>query len=314
MNKTRKTSAKGQSPSFNASAAYPTVDRCGGGHLAFSYTDIHADDEFKNRINTLIKHGKPAYITKRILKTAGVAAAGVAIVSVAVLNGFPSTAYALSDIPVISDIVRVFTFGRYSHSEAGFEADISTPKIEGLLDKELENKLNKEFKDNADALIAAYESDVEEFKKTFGEETIHLGITSDYTVRTDNADILAIDAYILTTAGSSSTVHSFYNIDKKSGTLITLDSLFKEGADYVGILSEYILAQMKYENENNDGLYWTEKNEIDDGFERIREDQNFFINNAGELVICFDKYEVAAGAQGCPEFAIPNEIIADIRK
>lgn len=279
-----------------------------------AYMNINADEAFGNRINMLIKHSKPVYAAKRVFAAAAAAAAGIAIISAVMLNAFPSTAYALSDIPVISDIVRVFTLGRYSHSEAGYEANISTPKIEGLLDKELENKLNKEFKENADALIAAYESDVKEFKEAFGEETIHLGITSDYTVRTDNADILAIDAYILTTAGSSSTVHSFYNIDKKSGTLISLDSLFKEGADYVGVLSEYILSRMKYANEHNDGLYWTEKNEIDDGFKHIREDQSFFINDDGELVICFDKYEVAAGAQGCPEFVIPNEIIADIRK
>ena len=51
-----------------------------------------------------------------------------------------------------------------------------------------------------------------------------------------------------------------------------------------------------------------------DGFDKIAEDQNFYINDDGNIVICFDKYEVAAGAQGSPEFVIPEKVVADILK
>ena len=144
-----------------------------------------------------------------------------------------------------------------------------------------------------------------------GEDAVHMGVNSDYIVKTDNDNILAIDVYILNTAGSSSTVHSFYTIDKKSGRLLTLEGLFKKDADYVKVLSDYIKQEMKRENEENDGLF-----ELDGewAFKGIKKDQNFYINNDGLLVICFDKYEVAAGAQGSPEFVIPNEIIKDILK
>lgn len=68
---------------------------------------------------------------------------------------------------------------------------------------------------------------------------------------------------------------------------------------------------MARENAENDGLYDLEG---DFAFKQIKPDQNFYINDKGELVICFDKYEVAAGAQGSPEFVIPNDIIKDILK
>ena len=251
-------------------------------------------------------------IMKMRFKLATAAVAGVLAVSVISLNVFPSMAYALSDIPVIEDIVRAVTFRKYENKENGYEANITTPKIEGLLDKELENKLNEEFKENADVLIAAYEKDVKALKEEFGDETVHMGIESNYTIKTDNENILALDVYILNTVGSSSTKHTFYNIDKKEGKLLTLNELFKDGADYTTPISEYIKEQMEYENKNNGGMYWVESDEFTDGFAGITEDQKFYINDKDELVICFDKYEVAAGAQGSPEFVIPNEVIEDI--
>lgn len=251
-------------------------------------------------------------IMKMRFKLATAAVAGVLAVSVVSLNIFPSMAYALSDIPVIEDIVRAVTFRKYEHKENGYEANITTPKIEGLLDKDLENKLNEEFKENADVLIAAYEKDVKALKEEFGDETVHMGIESNYTVKTDNENILALDVYIFNAAGSSSTKHTFYNIDKKEGKLLTLNELFKDGADYTTPISKYIKEQMEYENKNNGGMYWVESDEFTDGFAGITEDQKFYINDKDELVICFDKYEVAAGAQGSPEFVIPNEVIEDI--
>ena len=58
-------------------------------------------------------------------------------------------------------------------------------------------------------------------------------------------------------------------------------------------------------------MFWVGQDEVEN-FERISEDQNFYLNSDNQLVICFDKYEVAAGAQGSPEFVIPTDVIADI--
>lgn len=239
-------------------------------------------------------------------------AACIAAAFVLMFNCIPSLAYAVSDIPILGDVVRVVTFGRFEVQEDGYEAKVVTPKVEGLLNKELEEKLNKEFQENANAIICAFEKDVKELKEVYGDD-FHLGIEADYIVRTDNEDILAIDSYIVNTVASSSTKHSFYNIDKKTGTLIELESLFKKEADYVTPISEYIISEMRKQNEEGTGYFWTDEKDVDN-FEKIKENQNFFINDNGNIVICFDKYEVAAGAQGCPEFEIPNEVIKNILK
>lgn len=264
---------------------------------------------------TEIKEMNNKGIHTKLFKKIAFSALGMAAAFMLIFNCIPNLAYALSDVPLLRDVIRVVTFGRFEFQEDGYEAKVITPKIEGLLDKELEEKLNAEFQENADAVIGAFEKDVKELKEAFGEDTIHLGVEANYIVRTDNENVLAIDSYIINMAGSSYTKHSFYNIDKKTGTLIELNTLFKKNADYVTPISQYIISEMRKQNETDYGYFWIGKQEEGfDGFEKIKEDQNFFINDKGNIVICFDKYEVAAGAQGCPEFEIPNEVIKNILK
>lgn len=278
--------------------------------LKDEYQKINIDKKFKERTICMIKNKNRK---KLVLKLCSSIAASIVILGTAAVNLSPTLAYAAKDIPVLKDIVRVVTLGRYEANKNGYSAEIASPKIEGLLDKELENRLNNEFKDNADALISAYENDVKELKKEFGDETIHMGVKSDYIIKTDNDNYLSLDVYILNVAGSSSTKHTFYTINKKTGKLVTLKSLFKDNADYITPISEYIRGEMKRINDEESGAFWIEKDEFNfDIFEKIKPNQNFYINSDNKLVICFDKYDVAAGAQGSPEFVIPDGVIKDI--
>lgn len=275
------------------------------------YNQITASEELKRKVAKTMKQTQK----HRLLKNTAIAAASVLIISIGAVNISPGLAYAVSDVPLLGSIVRVVTLDRYEYKDHGYEANIVTPQIEGLLDKELEEQLNNEFKENAAFIIAAYEKDVKELKAEFPDEEVHMAIESNYIVKTDNDDILAIDAYLFVGSGSSSTIHHFYTIDKKTGELLTLSGLFKNDADYVNVISQYIISEMKRINADEDGMYWIDgEEEVFDGFKAINPEQNFYINDDGNLVICFDKYEVAAGAQGSPEFVIPADIIAEILK
>ena len=242
----------------------------------------------------------------------GSAAAFVLAVGVAA-NVSPTFAYAMSDIPVISGIVKVVTMGKYENTDNGYEIKVETPKIEGLIDEETQKKLNDEFAEQAQSVIAGFEQSVKELKAEFGDETVHMGMEYNYDVKTDNDDILAIDTYVYYASGSSMTVHNYYTIDKHTGEIYTLEGLFKDGADYVTPISDYIKNEMKRLNAEEGGMFWVD-DDVFEGFEKIAGDQNFYINNEENIVICFDKYEVAAGAQGSPEFVIPENVVADILK
>ncbi|HWI49311.1 MAG TPA: RsiV family protein, partial [Rummeliibacillus sp.] len=78
----------------------------------------------------------------------------------------------------------------------------------------------------------------------------------------------------------------------------------------------YIVEQMKKEmkESNMDKTYWVkgvggqDKGPFD-GSKKIKPTQNFYINKHHQLVIAFDKYEVAPGYMGLVEFKIPTKII-----
>ncbi|MCD8162316.1 MAG: hypothetical protein LUE09_02440 [Synergistaceae bacterium] len=137
--------------------------------------------------------------------------------------------------------VRVATFSSYQSEFRGFEAKIITPIVTGLAIDEVQNELNETFIQRARKLAADYEKDVSEMLREDPEFDCHLGVVLDYKVRTDNDKVLAIDIYEMNIAGSYSTVHAFYNFDKKSGKLIELGDLFNEKADYTKVINDYIL-------------------------------------------------------------------------
>lgn len=266
------------------------------------YEALQPSKELRGRIRTIIAKRKRSWRAKLTAS----AAAALFAVCVITLNLSPQAAKAMCGTEVGKNIVRVLTFGRYDFSDHGYEAKIVTPQITGLSDKELEERLNQELKDNANAIIEQYQQDVKQLQAEFGEETVHMGIDYGYVVRTDTDQYLSIDIYLVNTVGSSSTVHTFYTVAKETGTLVTLEGMFQ--GDYITPISRYIKEEIQRRNEEEGGMYVPEQ------FEAIKPDQNFYLNEDGQLVICFDKYEIAAGAQGSPEFIIPQEILRPILK
>lgn len=251
---------------------------------------------------------KTAY--KRIGVTAASIAASLAVFT-AGINISPAFASTMSKVPGIESIVRVLTFKEYVVNDNTYNADIKVPSIEGLENKELQSSLNEKYLAENQRLYEEFKAGMEEMKKN-GDG--HLGVDSGYVVKTDTDKLLSIGRYVVNTVGSSSTIMKYDTIDKENEILITLPSLFKDES-YVDIISENIKEQMIDQNKADESkTYWVDgiENEgIEEVFEKISKDQNFYINPEEKLVISFDKYEVAPGYMGVVEFVIPTEIISD---
>ena len=253
--------------------------------------------------------------TKTIYKRLGSAAASLAIATgvLAVgVNSGPTFAYELSKIPVVNSIVKVLTFKEYNINEDTYKADIKVPSIEGLKNKDLEDRLNEKYISENKKLYEDFITEMEEMKEI---DDGHLGIESGYVVKTDNENILSIGRYVVNTVGSSSTTFEYDTIDKKNEILITLPSLFKDNK-YIEIISENIKEQMREEMKlDSRKIYWVADengNGNMDIFKEIDKNQNFYINDKSELVISFNKYDVAPGYMGIVEFIIPTDILSNI--
>lgn len=247
---------------------------------------------------------------KRTKVAAASIVASVAILTVGV-NSSPAIASTLSNIPVVGSVVKVLTFREYTVNEDKYNADIKVPSIQGLENKALENSLNEKYLTENKNLYEDFLADMEDLKQKGGG---NLGVDSGYIVKTDTDRLLSVGRYVVNTVGSSSTTMKYDTIDKKNEILITLPSLFKDDS-YVDIISENIKKQMIEQNKaDNNKFYWVEGIEQQatmEMFNKILNEQNFYINTEGKLVISFDKYEVAPGYMGVVEFVIPTEILSD---
>ena len=273
------------------------------------YENIEIPDELEFLVRTTIKEQEKKMKRKNIINKSVIAAAVAGVVFVGSINLSSEISYALSEVPVLGSIVRVLTFKTFELKDNNFDAELKTPAIEGL-DSKLEAMLNEKYLDENQKLYDDFMKEIDELKKADMEEA-HMGIASGYEVKADTDKLLVIGRYVVNTAGSSSTTIKYDTIDKQNKLLITLPSLFKDEA-YIDIISENIKAQMKEQMKDENKVYWLEDEMMgDENFSKIDKNQSFYITKDNQLVIAFDKYEVAPGYMGNPEFIIPSELLKD---
>lgn len=246
--------------------------------------------------------------SKSIRKFASIVACFL-FISLAVLPNC-STAYAqtLEKIPVIGKIVKVVTIRNYFYSDGNHDMNIAVPKIEN-------NKgpatayINKDVDELTKILADKFNKDMEENGKKG-----HSGIFVDYDVVTNNDKWFTLRMNVQESAASTNTYYKYYHIDKSNGKIVTLRDLFAT-KDFAEVLKDEIRRQMKAEMaKDSTKEYWIDNAEVGKDFIQLDDEQNFYWNDEGDLVIAFDKYEVGPGSMGTPEFTIKKSLIEDILK
>ncbi len=275
--------------------------------------------EFMKREGILSESGK-----KKNRNTAGRivgwAAAAAVIALVVVPNTSATAAYAMEQIPILGSVIRAVTIRNYQYESEDYSADIQEVKLEqgngetavGTEEDRLEGSIqtiNESIEEMTDRLVARFEEQVEQ-----GEG--HSSIYADHEVVTNTDTWFTLRIDVTEIAASGFQYQYYYHIDKTTGEIASLKNLFKEGADYITPISENIKKQMREEVRADESkMYWIDsEDEIIEDFEAIKEDQNFYLNEEGQIVICFDEYEVAPGYMGLVEFAVDEDAVADIRK
>lgn len=265
------------------------------------------------------------------------AAAGFALAFVILPNTSGTVAYAMSKIPVLGGLVEVVTFRDYQYEDDRNVADVKVPELEmALQEDETEQFVTKDLAGEAlmeeeslqakeDALEksmdeinleiqAITEPFVEEFKANLENEQGYqdLIIESEVVNTTDEYFTLKLICY---TAGASGAEWNYYyTIDLATGERMQLKHIFADGADYITPISENIISQMREKMaEDEMNMYWLDDEIEELNFKSIKEDQAFYMNESGNVVISFNEGDVAPMYMGVVEFVIPDEVIADIR-
>ena len=272
------------------------------------YNEIVAPKEGLKKMEEAImraRESKKRAERKRIIRYAGSAAAVFAILLI-LPNTSRTAAAAMQQIPVLGDFFKVVTIREYQVDEDRYQADVKVPEVvpEGVTEetarqaKETADAINFDIQKSTDELIEEFKSSMEEFEDGYGD------IMVDSEVLTDDERWFSLDLVLYQGAGSGYERHRHYTIDKTTGKRAALSELL--GEDYVETASEQIKAQMRQRMADDENqIYWIDYEEVPEwNFMSIAEDQDFYVNKDGKVVICFDEYEVAPGYMGCVEFVM----------
>ena len=281
--------------------------------LKKEYQDIHMSEEQLLQMKLKISQAKQensqqgsnaahSSVSHRrsITRRCGIAAAAAAAALVILPNTSASVAYAMSQVPVLSRLVEVVTFRDYHYEDDRNSADIQVPEVTVAPDTDADTQKSSAVS--------------EQTKKTAEEiNTEIMTVKSEILATTDQYFTLKLICF--QSAGSGAEWNYYYTIDLSTGKRLQLADLFQEGSDYLTTISDNIKQQMKEQmaaDENK--IYWLDSDMPEWDFTSITDNTSFYLNQNNEVVVCFNEGDVAPMSMGCPEFVIPNEVLAGIRK
>lgn len=288
--------------------------------LKSEYEDKHMTEKQLESVKATIaaaKQEKRRGRRKVIIQRCSVAAAVIAAF-VILPNTSPVVANAMQNIPVLGKLARVVTFRSYAEKTDDLKISVNIPSVELIAEDTngLADAINQEIYDRCEEYCNEAITRAEEYREAFLAtggtqeewEAHHIEITVDYEIKSQTEDILSftVNCYENWNFGSNET--RYYNMDIQSEKIITLEDIL--GEDYVDAVNTSIQAQIQERTAGGE-VFWTPE---EGGFTGISEDTKFYMNQAGNPVIVFDKYEIAPGSSGEVEFEIARyteEAIAD---
>lgn len=265
------------------------------------YDQIPVPQEARDRIEAGIMRArleKKRSDHMKNMKRTGVTAAALVLTFGIAVNASPVVAQAMDGIPVIGSIARVVTIRNYNEStDNGMMADISVPQIDGNV------AANAEMDAYAKELISRYEAEV---VAQLGQEEGHYALESSYEVVSDNDKYVSIRINTVETMASGAEFVKIFTVDKATGETVSLKD-YLNSPEKLEAVSQNIKDQMAAQMAEDEGkVYFTEGEP--GGFTGLTGDENFYLNEAGELVIVFGEYEVAPGYMGTVSFTIPKDV------
>lgn len=276
------------------------------------YENIKVPEEMKEKVEEAVaraKKQKKKTRVVRIWKSAGSMAAVLAVVLL-LPNTSRTAAAAMQQIPILGDFFKVVTVREYQIEEERNQADVKVPEVVPTESSDQNEEVGKQAQQTAEEINfdiqKVTDELIEEFKSTmeeYGEEG-YQDLIIDSKVLADNDRWFSLDLVLYQGAGSGYERHRHYTIDKQTGKRAVLSDFY--GDDYIETISAEVKEQMKARMAADENVvYWLDSDIPEWNFREIAPDQDFYVNADGQVVICFDEYEVAPGYMGCVEFAMP---------
>lgn len=293
------------------------------------YDHIVVPEELDERLRSALENAPKPEIRQKnrfvyFSKWAAASAAALFLCFTVGVNTSESFAMGVSEVPLLGSIAKVLTIRSYETVEDSTTTKVQIPEVQvETADKTVEKAItdvNAEIQKIVDDFTAQKQKEAAEYKEAFfatggteeewGDRAIDINV--DYEVKCQNDSILSLLLDGWMSSVSFQEERHFYNIDLVTGKELTLKELL--GDDAYEYASENVKTQMEERvAENPDALmYWginDNGDELEDvegfDFPGVTETTPFYINEDGNVVISYNKYDAAPGYMGIQEFVIP---------
>ena len=218
--------------------------------------------QLEKLLRRMEESGKAEQRERNRKRAAGAAVMAAAFMGIFVLlpNTSASIAHAMEQIPVIGQLVEAVTFRNYSYETERNMADIEVPEIkvtgqEG--NEEIQEKLNRTVEDINAEITEISDRLIAEFEDNLKGEEGYQDVVVKGEVLVSTQDYFTLKLFCYQGAGSGYQWNYYYTIDLKTGERLELKELFREGADYITVISENIKQQMQAQMDADEMVvYW----------------------------------------------------------
>ena len=236
-------------------------------------------------------------------------AACFAVILVGVLPNMSVTyAQAVEDIPVLGALTRVFTLRNYTYYDGKHDLEADIPMVVDPENEEAADLINQDVSALTGAVIDRFYSELE---VSTAED--HGAVHIQYETLTGTDRWFTMKIAVTEIAASSDSYEKYYHIDRTRGHYVTFGDLFAQ-EDYPALEAQILQQMEERMAEDPEQIFWTNRTGEAEHFTPLQDTQNFYFKEDGALVIVYDRYDVAPGYMGCPEFIIPETAYKQLLK
>ncbi len=269
------------------------------------YRAQETPEELSLAVRAAIREGERLRKRRRVLRRSLATALAGCACFVLLVNGSPTFAQAVYDVPLLGSLARIFTVTEFTVNDDEHVIDVRLPALENTGYTDLEQQINQEISTRVQAVIDEAEQRAQETKEAYvstggdPDDYIPVIIDVDYEVKCRTEHYLSFVIQKTETRASAYTEFYTYNIDLETGRELTLRDLL--GPNWMETVNAQVEAQIAERSKDPDNVYWTAE---EGGFQGISEDQPFYLNQEERPVVVFEKYELGPGSMGSQEFVI----------
>ena len=259
-----------------------------------AYESIIPPEELDHVVQKAIRQTKKEPVQPRHVawRYAVCTIASICLVFIVSLNVLPVFAQEMYDIPVLGSMARIFTLGRFEEADEISYVVVEIPALSNTGNNELEQRINYEVALRIDTVVDEAKQRAKEYYDAYiatgGDkekfQPIEIGV--EYDVKCNNGEVVSFVVTEYETHASFYSESYFYNIDLETGRELTLANLL--GENYIEKANQAVREGIAV-REANDSNAMFFHDELE--FQSIKPDQSFYINEAGNPVVVFEKYD-----------------------